>query len=373
MANATFNFVGSLRAIKDSETRKGFAVTNYDSGWMNEKLRFMVIAGDNRHFVEINAGRWSDEKKNVIYAFTKSEGDKKGESIRIPWDKRNNEEIIKTVAGWKVFTVDLDTYQHRKELEENGDDEALEASRKKTKHFLAGTDFCEYVNKLVNSEKAKDMKFRVKGNIVQSYSEKTGKYYTNYEVTKIYKVENDTADSSEVDVDFFFTENAFDDEDYDEIGKAVVSGYTQFYDSTTKKNWFAPMSLVVRDKKKLAMLKKNFNKFEDDEVRKIGLVCSKIDGAQRVDVTVNDLSEEARENIEAGLITEAQAIRDAGGQMYGDPIREMRIEKLGRGYSNGSETTTYEIDALTQTPTVKMPTETEDDNTDIDIFDDDEL
>lgn len=369
----TFNFVGSLRAIKDTETRKGFTVTNYNSGWMSEKLRFMVIAGDNRHFVEINAGRWNDEKKNVIYAFTKPDANNKSQPIRIPWDKRSDAETIEGIAGWKVMTVDLDTRAHRKELEENGDTEALEASNKKAKHFLASTDFCEYVNKLVNSEKAKDMKFRVKGNVVQSYSEKTGKYYTNYEVTKIYKVENDTVDSSEVDIDLFFTEDAFDDEDFDETGKAVVSGYMQFYDSVTKKNWFSPTSLVVRDKKKLAMLKKNFNKFEDDEVRKIGLVCSKIDGAQRVNVTINDLSEEARENIEAGLISEAQAIRDAGGQVYGDTIREMRIEKLGRGYSNGSETTTYEAEDLTQIPTAQVLVETEDSDSNIDIFDDDEL
>ena len=52
MAN-TFSFVGYLKPIKDSEKMKGFQVTNYDSGWMSERLRFQVVAGDNSHFVEI--------------------------------------------------------------------------------------------------------------------------------------------------------------------------------------------------------------------------------------------------------------------------------------------------------------------------------
>ena len=78
----TFSFVGYLKPIKDSETRKNFEIKTYDSGWISERLRFRVIAGDNAHFVEINAGRWDQESKNTIYGFTKKENDKKGKLIR---------------------------------------------------------------------------------------------------------------------------------------------------------------------------------------------------------------------------------------------------------------------------------------------------
>ena len=122
MAN-TFSFVGSLRAVKDTDSFKGFTVTNYDSGWMNERLCFNVIAGDNRHRVEINAGRWKDENKNVIYGFTKGDANNKGEAIQVPWDKRNDPEMSEKMVGWKVFTVDTETYNHRKELEEAGETE----------------------------------------------------------------------------------------------------------------------------------------------------------------------------------------------------------------------------------------------------------
>lgn len=361
----TFNFVGYLKPIKGTNNFKGFSVTNFNSGWMTERLRFSVVAGDNRHFVEINAGRWSDENKNTIYSFEKEEGNNRGKPIQVPWNKRNDPSIIEKIVGWRIFTVDLDTYNHRKELEESGDTAALEASKNKRKHFLAGTDFCEYVNKVVNSEKTAGWKFRVSGNINYSYSEKTGKYYTAYEVTKIYRVDDDREPSSEVNMDFYFTENAIDSSDFEETGKAVVSGYTQFYDSMTKKNWFCPVCLVARDKVK--GWEHTFNKFDDDEVRKIGLVCQKIDGAQRVDIKVENLSDEVRENIKYGLITEEEAIRDAGGQMFGDRIQEMRIIGLGRGYTKGSETTVYKVEDLERKPTIKPVEEVED------LFDDDEL
>ena len=93
MAN-TFSFVGYLKPIKNTEKFNSFSTTKFDSGWMNERLVFNVKAGDNMHRVEINAGRWSDEKKNVIYGFTKGDGDKKGEAIQVPWEKRNDPDVI---------------------------------------------------------------------------------------------------------------------------------------------------------------------------------------------------------------------------------------------------------------------------------------
>lgn len=361
---ANFSLVGTLRAMKEN----GFTTNSYDSGWMTEKLRFMVISGDNRHFVEINAGRWKDESKNVIYTSTKDNGNEKGKQVQIPWSKRNDPETIDTIVGWKVFTVDLDTFNNRKELEDNGEDEKLEASQKKRKHFLAGTDFCEYVNKVVNSEKTKDMKFRVNGNINYNYSETSGRYFETYEVTKIYRVDDDVEPTGEVNLDFYFTENAFDESMYEESGKASIDGYTSFYDNGTKKHWFAPVTLVARDK--IPAWKKIFNKFEDDEVRKLNLTCQKINGAQRVNITLADLDEDTQENVAMGLITEAEAIRDAGGQMFGDAVREIRIEKLGRGYSRGSETTAYSASDLTKKPIKEKVEKAEEVE---DIFDDDDL
>lgn len=363
---AQFNFVGKIVPIKDSDKFKGYTEKVYDSGWMTQRLCFNLVAGDNRHLIEINAGRWKDDKKNgVVYTYTKAEEGKKSQPIQITWDKRNDPEEIAKVAGNRIFTIDTDTYNHRKELEENGEDAALEISKKKCKHFIAGTDFIEWAHKVVNSDKIKDMLFRVRGNINYSYSEKTGQYYVVYEVQKIHRVDDDVKPTSEVNMNFFFTEGAVDSDSYDETGKAIVSGYTTFYDSITKKNWFAPVSLVVRgDSKKIAIWEKVFNKFEDDEVRKINLVCQKIDGAQKSDIRLEDLDEDTQEHVKAGLISLNDAIKEAGGQMYGDRIRELRIEKLGRGSSKGSETTAYTVEDCKEKPHKEEEK--------VDIFSDDE-
>lgn len=371
---AQFNMVGKIVPIKDTESFKGYEEKVFEkSGWMTQKLRFNFVAGTNRHLVEINAGKWKDDKKNsVVYTYSKAEEGKKSEPIQIKWEKRNDPSEIEKVAGSRIFTIDTDTYQNRKAMEENGEDEALEASKKKCKHFIAGCDFVDFAKKVVYNDKIKDWTFRIRGNVNYSYSESTGKYYANYEVQKIYRVDESTEASSEINMNFFFAEGAMDSGDYDETGKAIVSGFTPFYDSNTKKSWFCPISLVLRGetddagKKKIKVWEKVFSKFEDDEIRKINLSCQKIDGAEKADIKLEDLSEEVQDNVNAGLISLAEAIRDAGGQMYGDRIQEIRIEKLGRGSSKGSETTTYTVDDVNA-----KPHKEEEDNK-VDIFDDDE-
>jgi hypothetical protein len=381
-----FNWVGKIVPVKDSEKLKGYEEKVYDSKWMSQRLRFNFVAGTNRHLVEINAGKWAvDNKNSVVYTYSKAEEGEKSKPIQIEWGKRNDPDEIAKVAGSRLFTVDTDTYQHRQELEEkkkkaleaNDEDSVLEISKeiedskKKCRHFIAASDFVEFARKVVYSEKTNDWTFRVRGNVNYNYSENTGKYYATYEVQKIYRVDESVEPTSELNVNFFFAEGAVDSETYDETGKAIVNGWTTFYDSNTKKTWFCPLALALRGdtdekgKKKLAVWEKVFSKFEDDEIRKINLTCSKIDGAEKCDIKLEDLDEDTQMNIEAGLISLQDAIRDAGGQMFGDRVQEIRIEKLGRGSSKGSETTAYTLDDVNA-----KPHKEEEDDEVVDLFDD---
>lgn len=368
-----FNWVGKIVPVKDTDNFKGYEEKTYDSGWMSQKLKFNLVAGTNRHLVEINAGRWKkDEKNSVVYTYSKAAEGQKSEPIQIAWNKRNDESEIAKVAGSRLFTVDTDTYQNRKAMEDNGDTAGLEASKKKCRHFIAASDFVDFARKVVYNEKIKDWTFRVRGVVNYSYSEKTGKYYAQYEVQKIYRVDESIEPTSEMNVNFFFAEGAVDSDSYDENGKAIVNGWTNFYDNNTKKSWFCPLTLVLRGdadekgKKKLAVWEKVFSKFEDDEIRKINLTCSKIDGAEKMDIRMEDLDEDTQMNIEAGLISFQDAVRDAGGKVFGDRIQEIRIEKLGRGSARGSESTAYSLEDCTKKPFKEEIEET------IDLFDDDD-
>jgi hypothetical protein len=146
-----------------------------------------------------------------------------------------------------VFTVDTDTYANREALKQSGDETAYAESVKKRKHFLASTDFCDWTKKVVYSEKAKDMVFRFNGNIVYRYNPNDGKYYSSYEVNKIYRVDENTEPSSNLNIEFFYADGFMDKEYIEESGKAVMRGFTPFYDTTTKKSWFTPIELVLEE------------------------------------------------------------------------------------------------------------------------------
>ena len=345
---SSFNFVGKIVPVKDTEKFKGYTETVYDSKWMKQRLVFNLVAGDNRHLVEINAGRWFDDKKNaVIYTMSRAKEGKKSEKIQIPWEKRNDPEIIETVAGNRIFTIDTDYFAHRKELQEAGNTAALEESNKKRRHFLASCDFCDFAKKLVYSEKIKDWVFRVSGNIVYTYSEKTGRYYQSYEVNKIYRVDPNTEPTCDVHIPFYFAEGFMDKDSVEETGKAIMSGYTDFYDSNTESKWFCPVTLVVRaDAEVIDVTEELLNNFEDSEICKAVLSCKAINGAQKRDIKVEDLDERTQKAIKAGVMSEAQAIRNAGGQVYGDRIQEMRFDELVKH----SEPTVYTLENCMEKP-----------------------
>ena len=89
------------------------------------------------------------EKNSVVYTYSKAEEGEKSKPIQIEWSKRNDESEIAKVAGSRLFTVDTDYYQHRKEHEETGDEAGLAESNKKCRHFIAGSEFVDYAKKVV--------------------------------------------------------------------------------------------------------------------------------------------------------------------------------------------------------------------------------
>lgn len=360
----SFSFVGKIVPVKDTENFKGYTETVYDSGWMKQRLVFNVIAGDNRHLVEINAGRWKDDAKNsTIYTMSRATEGKKSEKIQIPWEKRNDPKEIEKVAGYRVLTVDTDymNYNHRKELEKTGDTVALEESNKKRKHFLVGTDFCNHTKKVVYSEKIKDWIFKINGNIVYSYSEKTGKYYQTYEVNKIYRIDESVEPTADVNIEFYFADGFMDKDGLEDAGKAIMSGFTPFYDQNTQKNWFLPISLVMRDEKdKVDGFEELLSEFEDNEICKAVLSCKAINGAQRREVKIEDLDEKTQKAVKLGLMSETQAIRNAGGQVYGDVVQELRFDEIIKN----SEDTVYTLEKMLEKPHKEEES--------VDIFNEDE-
>ena len=111
----------------------------------------------------------------------------------------------------------------------------------------------------------------------------------------------------------------------------------------------------------------------DCDYREIGLVCNVLDGAQKVELTEDMLTDEQKENLEFGLITMDEIRKELGKDIFGDRVTDIVIDSLCRGFSGGSKDTAYS-DKDFGKPRIDTPNSTDivDDDTE-DIFDEDEI
>lgn len=357
---ANINFIGKLRKLKEN----WYEEKEFSGGLIRKRLRFQMICGDNVQWLEAVALIWKDENKNKIYTMKHVE-DGQDTKLEVKWNDRFNEDIVNSVAGYKKFVVDTDTFAHRKSLEEEGLDEELEKSKKKRKEFLHTSDFIDYLRKVLDNEKSKDMVFRVTGSMDFSYSAEKDTYYRTFTPQKITRVPDDTKQICEGSMKVYFSENAVDDTMADETGDIVFNAYTQSYFSNIKGNAFVPMSFKIsKDAPKAKGFVKLFNKAEDESVKELGITCDFINGAKRVEISEEMLSDEQREMIDMGMVTFEDIRAELGGSVFGDRVSEIRLTGLMKGYSGGVQDTVIE-----QSDLVKKPVKQEEV---VDIFADDD-
>lgn len=363
MAN-TFQFVGKISRRKEN----AFVEKSFDSGWVINELNFSMICGDNVQFLRASGGMW-DEKhadKNNVMTYKRNENGK-DEPITIKWDDRMNPDIVESVANYRTYTVDTEIAQTRKEIEESGDKAALEASKKKHKIFITAIDFVKWLDKVTSNEKTKDWVWMVTGDVEYSFSK--GNWYRNFVPRRVYHVDDAAEQKSIGTIKTFFTEGCVDD-DNDNI--VVFNTYTQYYDQQCKKNCFTPMPLVIpKDHPKANGFQKLFSKAEEDEVKELGVNVIYVNGAQRVEITEDMLSDEQKELLEMDMITMDDIRRELGNTVYGEKKTEIRLNGIARGYTSGSKETVYDSAELSKFPSKDEPKENEDAVV-VDIFDDDE-
>jgi hypothetical protein len=361
MAYNTFSFVGKIRKLKNN----GYEEREFSGGLIKKTIRFQMVCGDSTQFMDVSALVWKDDRKNLIRTYKNVDGGKP-EKLDVKWADRFNPDIINSVVGYRRFVIDTDTFAHRKELEESGLTVEFEASQKKRKEFLHAADFEDYLCKVLNNEKSKDMVFKATGNIEFSYSEKKNQFYRNFVPQKIYRVEDNAEQMCSGSMKLYFTDGAVDDSMAEDAGKILFSAYAQYYDTNIKANAFTPMALVIgSDAPKAKGFKRLFGKAEDGEVKELGVTVNFINGAQRVAITMDMLSDEQKELIELGMTT-LEAIREElGGNVYGDRVTETRLVGLMKGYSSGVKDTVYNSDELTKKPVKVLEDEVPFDDDDI--------
>ena len=393
-----FNFTGKIVLGKDSDKFHPIERKTYESGWTSTAVRFNCISGTNRVMCTTQGGKWESDKKNVVKTFSKSTTDAdgkvtRGTSIEIPWEKRFDEDQIAKVAGFKKFTCDTGDTRMRYKLQniisafENGNvtdemieeigvdnledaKEALDKSSAKKKVFLSEWDFAEHIAKVAQSEKFKNKLFYISGTYEIQYNSEKDRFYTNYHVNRVVLAPDDAEPSTEFKIDFYFSEGALDDSQYEETGKAMLNGWMAYYDSSLKKNGFKDTVIAVREEaKKLQGLKRKFN-VDGEEVKQIGLTLNVIEGAERVEITMDMLDDETREDIECGLLDFEEVKRELGGRAVGDRISELRFAEL-TPKKNVAQDTAYTTEDMHPAKEEVVENNDEDD-VNFDIFDSDD-
>lgn len=372
---ANFNFCGKITLGKESEKFKPVMKQTFDSGWTMTTVKFNCLSDTNRVMCVAQGGKWGNDAKNSVKTFSKTVTDAngnvtKGTSIEIPWDKRFDTDQIAKVAGFKKFIVDTGNKKLRYQLQDlvsafekgNATDDkmeelgvynlndakaALEKSWDKRKEFISEWDFVQYLIRVCKNDKMKEKKFDISGVYDVQYNPVNGKFYTNYRVNRVILAADDAKPSTEMKVDFFYGENAWNDDTYDETGKCFINGFISYYDSNkdVRKNGFMPFTVTVKeeDGRRLRGLKRKFD--IEDGVKQIGLTLKVVDGAERKEITMDDLDEETREDIECGLLDFESVVKALGGNVYRDRVSEIRFEELTEK-KNIPQDTTYTIEDM---------------------------
>lgn len=396
MAASVFNFCGKMSLPKQTDKFIPIDRREFQSGWCNTTVKFNCLSNTNRVPCTVQGGKWKNDDKNIIKTFSKSVTDAngkviKGEKIDIPWAKRFDADQIDKVAGFRKFICDTGNAKERYKLQDlvkafenkNVTDEmmeelginniedaknALEKSNAKRKVFLSEYDFAEHVAKVAASEKFKNSLFYMSGSYELQYNSDSDKFYKTYRVNRINLAPDDAEPSTEMKVDFLYGENAWDDSVYDETGKIIVNGWLSYYDSNLKKPGFSHIEVAIREEneKKRNALKRKFD--VDDGIKQIGLTLNVIEGAEVVELTLDMVDEETREDIECGLLDWETVKRELGGRAIGDRISEFRFAEL-TPKKNVAQDTTYSIDDMH--PAREEVVESDEEEV-MDIFEDDE-
>ena len=372
-----FEMLGKITMSKETEKFHPYSETKYESGWVKRRIMFNAICGDNRHLLSVDGGSFADGHGDV-YTFTKgsvdANGNKvKGESLKIPFKDRLTSPKLAEVAEFKKFIFDLEKPNRRYKLEKAAEkikegtsltDEELrelgleseadvkselEKSNKKKHEFISEWDFVEFIKKVIDSGKYNDKKFFIRGNATYSYSDKNQKVYENYVPQRIYLADDDAEEYSTATIKVIYGADAVDEMSAEEKGKYYVSGYMMEYDNNRKENIPVPVVVTIpvapteasdKDKKKVEAIKRKFV-VEDDTFKELGIEVNMLNGAQKVEITEDMLTDEQKEDLECGLITLDDIRADLGGNVYGDRVQEYQFSKIARGFTRGRNDTVY--------------------------------
>ena len=321
MAKNTFKIVGRLQLGKETEKFKPYKVTKSAKGWLGHKLVFGIKNITGFHNVELFEG-YMENGSSLVYCIKKKENySDETQKLQIKWNDRNNKEIIESVSEYNKLTVKL------------GEEETK---------YIAGYDFLQHIYKILQDEKYKDELFIVSGDV--EYQTYEGKVYRKLHPRHIELTSKDTPETSLLNLELYYTQDAVDTEMFNINKKYLVNTYVSQYNPQTKKDeYFVEKTVIDVSKAQNEKQEKGFdlikNRFviDEDKVHKLGVKAILINGREKKQITMDDLTEEERDLIEYGITTLEELSAEYGNSINGDSISEIKVVGFGYGYNKGSQ------------------------------------
>lgn len=332
MSNLNFVMIGKLSIAPDRENRKAFSDKLLDSGCNIRQLNLNMKCDKDNFNLQIksfmnNVKRTSDGTLNVndstIYTILDNDG--KFESTNFKYKDR--EKYEDRIANFRKLVF----------VDEN--EERVECSNE--------FDYSMAVHSILKSDAYKDKKFKVQGNI--EYSSYTNpktheeKIYTNYNVQRIYVINDEAEEKALANVEFYITEDCLDDSRLEDENLLVINGYIPEYNSKKKadigfyQSFEYPLGEDSEKAKKMAKLidKMLLDNFDDNELCKMGYRVRLINRREEVPFNEDMLSDEEKELVKYGLM-DIEDLKLQYGVGMGSMQRRMEISSIGRGYSKGA-------------------------------------
>ena len=296
---SNFTLVGELKLGDYSYKLDEVSENNPD--YVYNSLNLGVDCGEKHGtvFCEMFGG-YNSKKDNIIYAHGKKEDGKDDweNSITVDWDDRNNDDILDEIGDSCFITVGL---------------EKTEKGKTYYKQFLSAYDAIKYINETAES----GMVVNVKGKLQFSQYKDTvqvRKNITSIVLSKVEKVadykavftqtvllDKDSVDKKNIDKDkgvLYLDTTVLDY--VSKIGNTEVKSQYPFH-------YTFDFAMNFEDEKKCKLIMDKVLKVKKDYTQ-ITFEGEFVESGATVEVTMDDVPDDIKELIEAGIYTEEQAL-----------------------------------------------------------------
>ena len=211
-----FNFIGEALLPKADSKRPFFKTMTKNKKEM-ASLNFGLKESDsNMAFVEA-----FDSVQDTIITM-----DTDNNKIEIKWADRFSEDVLKAVANYKKYTVDL------------GEDFGGRQD------FVTQYDAILHLKEYLPKYKGKVI---INGQFVKELYK--GQYYDKFKLQNVYAADDGLKNRLSLTIDIFYNKNSIDKVDFKTENKIYINGYISQYISKTEKNKYMPHQFIFNTAK----------------------------------------------------------------------------------------------------------------------------